>query len=142
MGRPRKFIDWEEFGKLCAMQCTAEEIAAWFDMSREVMNDKIKEEYGCTFTQIFKVMRSKGFISLRRMQYKSAQKGSVPMQKWLGQQWLGQADKQDINQNIDHNVKHERLLRHVDNLNEQKGLKDGREEQERISESREESSGT
>jgi hypothetical protein len=30
------------------------------------------------------------------MQWKSAEKGSVPMQIWLGKQVLGQADKQEV----------------------------------------------
>jgi len=32
-------------------------------------------------------------MSLRRLQMKSAQKGSVPMQIWMGKQQLGQSDQ-------------------------------------------------
>ena len=140
-GRPRKEVDWEQFSKLCAMQCTVDEIAAWFNVSRRTLDVRVEEEFGCTFISAFKMFRQKGLISLRRMQYKSAERGSVPMQKWLGQQWLGQSEKQDVNQNIDHNVKHERLLRHVENLNTQKEIEEGsgNEEQSRIDEPRSES---
>ena len=34
--------------------------------------------------------------SLRRFQYTSAKSGSVPMQIWMGKQYLGQRDKNDV----------------------------------------------
>ena len=37
-----------------------------------------------------------GKASLRRMQYGAANKGNVTMQIWLGKQYLGQNDKQEI----------------------------------------------
>lgn len=37
-----------------------------------------------------------GRASLRRMQFKNAQAGNVTMQIWLGKQYLGQKDKQEI----------------------------------------------
>lgn len=37
-----------------------------------------------------------GRASLRRMQFKNAQAGNVTMQIWLGKQYLGQKDKQEV----------------------------------------------
>ena len=37
-----------------------------------------------------------GRASLRRMQYVAAKKGNATMQIWLGKQYLGQKDKQEI----------------------------------------------
>ena len=36
-GRPRKEIDQEQFEKLCGLQCTEEEICAWFDISDKTL---------------------------------------------------------------------------------------------------------
>ena len=96
MGRPRKEVDWEEFEKLCAIQCTEEEIAAWFDMTRETLNEKCKEEYDMTFLALFGQKRQKGFSSLRRNQFKRATDGSDTMLIWLGKQYLGQKDKHEL----------------------------------------------
>lgn len=96
MGRPRKEVNWEEFDKLCAIQCTEEEIAAWFDMSRELLNQRCKEEYDMTFLALFGQKRQKGFSSLRRNQFKRATGGSDTMLIWLGKQYLGQKDKQEL----------------------------------------------
>lgn len=37
-----------------------------------------------------------GKASLRRMQFKTAESGNATMQIWLGKQYLGQKDKQDV----------------------------------------------
>lgn len=42
--------------------------------------------------------RNEGLASLRRLQFAAAQKGSVPMQIWLGKQYLSQTDKQMLDQ--------------------------------------------
>lgn len=96
MGRPRKEVNWEEFDKLCAIQCTEEEIAAWFDMTRVTLNEKCKEEHGMTFLALFRQKRQKGFSSLRRNQFKRATGGSDTMLIWLGKQYLGQKDKHEL----------------------------------------------
>lgn len=95
MGRPTIEIDWEEFDKLCAFQCTKEEIAAWYRCSEDTIENKIKETHGKTFSAYFKEKRQAGRVSLRRAQFQNALKGSVPLLIWLGKQYLGQADKLD-----------------------------------------------
>ena len=72
MGRPPKKIDKKEFEKLCALQCTKEEI--------------------CGFSEVFREKRGTGKISLRRMQFQLAKK-SAAMAIFLGKNWLGQTDK-------------------------------------------------
>jgi hypothetical protein len=37
-----------------------------------------------------------GRAAIRRMQFASAQKGNVPMQIWLGKQYIGQKDKSEV----------------------------------------------
>ncbi len=100
MGAPRKEIDWKEFDKLCQLQCTLEEIAGWFDCSKDNIRNKIKEKFNMTFSTYFEQKRAGGKISLRRMQFQTAEKGNAAMQIWLGKQYLGQTDKQEIAKEI------------------------------------------
>lgn len=96
MGRPTKEIDQSMFEKLCQIFCTEEEIASIFECSIDTINRWCKRTYGETFAEIYKKKSAKGKMSLRRWQFESAQKGNVPMQIFLGKNYLGQTDKQDI----------------------------------------------
>lgn len=97
-GIPRnlKSIDWDEFEKLCIIQATEEEIAAWFNMSADLVNDRVKEKYGCTFSELSRQKRGKGKISLRRKQFQKALAGDTTLLIWLGKNMLGQSDKNEI----------------------------------------------
>lgn len=95
MGRPRKEINVKEFEKLCGLHCTKDEIAAFFDMSEETLEERIKEIYGETFSVVFRKKRGQGKISLRRKQWLMADK-SAAMAIFLGKNLLGQSDKQEI----------------------------------------------
>lgn len=99
MARPRKEIDFEQFTKLCAIQCTLEEIAAWFECSEDTIENWCKREYDCRFSDLYKQYSMAGKISLRRYQFELAKK-SVPMAIFLGKNYLRQRDVWDINQDI------------------------------------------
>lgn len=94
VGRPKKEIKQDEFEKLCGMQCTLEEIAGFFDCCDDTINNWCQKTYGDNFSGIYKVKSMPGKISLRRMQWKLAEK-SYAMAIFLGKQYLGQRD--DIN---------------------------------------------
>jgi hypothetical protein len=96
MGRPRIEIDFDDLNKLCQLQCTLVEVAGFFGCSEDTIELRIKEKTGLTFPEYLKSHGSEGKRSLRRLQYLSAMKGSVPMQIWLGKQWLGQRDSHDV----------------------------------------------
>ena len=96
MGRPRKEIDFDDLRKMCEIHCTQEEICHLLDMHHETLNARIQEKYGCTFSQYYKKNSSTGKKSLRRTQYDAANSGSVPMMIWLGKQYLGQSDKNEV----------------------------------------------
>lgn len=95
MGRPKIKIDKEEFEKLCAMQCTEEEIANFFDCSIDTINNYCKETYSETFSDTFKKKSASGKISLRRSQFKIAETNAT-MAIFLGKQYLGQKDVQTL----------------------------------------------
>lgn len=90
-GRPRKKIDINQFEKLCGLQCTEEEIAAFFDCSVDTINNFCIREYKATFSEVFNKKRKIGKISLRRNQWKLSEK-SPAMAIFLGKQYLGQTD--------------------------------------------------
>lgn len=91
MGRPVKEIDREEFEKLCQMQCTKNEIAAWFSVDEDTVNNWCHREYGDTFSAVFAQKREGGKASLRRRQWLMSESNPT-MAIWLGKQYLGQSD--------------------------------------------------
>lgn len=94
MGRPIKVIDQNQFEKLCGLQCTEEEICGFFQITDKTLNTWCRKTYGATFSEVFKVKRAGGRISLRRAQFKLAEKNAA-MAIFLGKQYLGQSDKPD-----------------------------------------------
>lgn len=92
VGRPRKEISQHQFEQLCAMQCTESEIAAFFDCDISTLQAWCKRTYKEGFTDVSKKKREVGNISLRRMQFKHAEK-SASMAIFLGKQYLGQRDQ-------------------------------------------------
>ena len=100
-------IDKKQFENLCGLQCTLLEICDFFDVEDDTLNSWCKRTYGTTFSEVFKLKRGKGQISLRRMQWKLAEKNPT-MAIFLGKQYLGQKDKieytddgmKSINENI------------------------------------------
>ena len=90
-GRPRKEIDNKIFENLCGLQCTLEEIAGVFDCSVDTIERWCMREYGETFAEVYKKHSAKGKTSLRRTQFKLAEK-SAAMAIFLGKNYLGQKD--------------------------------------------------
>ena len=90
-GRPQKEIDKKIFENLCGLQCTLEEIAGVFDCSADTIERWCKREYGETFAETYKKHSAKGKMSLRRIQFKLAEK-SAAMAIFLGKNYLGQKD--------------------------------------------------
>lgn len=95
MARPRKEIDKKQFENLCALQCTHDEICAWFDVTVKTLESWCKRTYGDSFSKVFAQKRGKGKISLRRSQFQLAEK-SASMAIWLGKQYLNQRDNVDV----------------------------------------------
>jgi IS30 family transposase len=93
MGRKKIEVNWEEFNKLCEIQCTLMEIAHWFNCSEDTIERRVKEKHNMLFADYYKKESAGGRISLRRKQNEVAQAGSVPMLIWLGKQYLGQSEK-------------------------------------------------
>lgn len=85
MGRPKFEIDYEAVRKLASIMCTEKEIASFLGCDeRTLQRDK-------EFCRIFKEGKETGKMSLRRKQWKLADK-SYAMAIFLGKQYLGQRD--------------------------------------------------
>ena len=91
MGRPEKLVDWKIFEQLCHIQCTHEEIASWFKIDRSTLYNKVLKEYEEDFPTTYKKFSEGGKCSLRRNQFKQAEK-SCAMAIWLGKIYLGQRE--------------------------------------------------
>lgn len=91
MARPRKEIDQKQFENLCSILCTQEEIANFFDCSVDTIERWCKRTYKESYAETYKKKSAKGKMSLRRMQFKLAEK-SAAMAIWLGKQYLDQKD--------------------------------------------------
>lgn len=95
MARPRKEIDQKQFENLCGLQCTLEEICGWFDVCSDTLETWCKRTYKRSFSEVFAQKRGAGKISLRRSQWRLAEKNAT-MAIFLGKQFLGQRDSVDV----------------------------------------------
>lgn len=91
-GRPKKIIDKAAFEKLCAIQCTQEEICGVLGVTDKTLNNWCRKEYKATFSEVFREKKQVGKMSLRRSQFKLAEKNAT-MAIWLGKQYLDQRDR-------------------------------------------------
>lgn len=91
MGRPRKEIDKDEFEKLLALHCTLSECCAFFDCDDKTLNKWCREQYGTTYSEVFRIKSGLGKISLRRAQFRLAERNAA-MAIFLGKNLLGQSD--------------------------------------------------
>src|SRR4030088_3131431 len=83
-------IDLAELERLSAMQCTDEEVAAWFGVTTRTIERRRKN---AKFAEVMNRGRAKGRISVRRQQLKLLEAGNATMGVWLGKQILGQTDE-------------------------------------------------
>lgn len=95
MGRPPKKISQQQFEALCAIQCTIEEICAVLDVDDKTLTKWCKSTYKKSFSEIFAIKRQNGKASLRRMQWKLAEK-NPSMAIFLGKNILGQRDNIEV----------------------------------------------
>ena len=86
----------EQLEALCRLNCTHDEIAAYFNVSTKTVQRRYNEEPD--FAEAVDRGKAQGRLSLRRKQIELVDGGNATMAIWLGKQLLGQADKQEIDQ--------------------------------------------
>src|SRR6185369_518181 len=89
MARPEAKIDLVELEKLCGMQCTDEEVAAFFGVSTRTIERRrtIKK-----FSEVMERAKAKGRISVRRSLFKLAAAGNIAAAIFLSKNLLGYKD--------------------------------------------------
>jgi DNA-directed RNA polymerase specialized sigma24 family protein len=102
-GRPRIDLDftfsedkrsqYAQLLNLCRIQCKATEVAAFFGVSEDTIDRRLKEAHHIGFADFYKQHRKEGLVSLRRAQFQKALDGNPTMLIWMGKQMLGQRDK-------------------------------------------------
>jgi hypothetical protein len=106
-GRKPIAIDWKLVEQLCHIQCTGPEIASVTGIDQDTFTNRCKKDNNIEFSDYIKKHAENGYASLKRRQWKTAiEEGNVTMQIWLGKQYLGQSDKNDI----DHTSKGEKIF--------------------------------
>lgn len=94
MPRAKKEIDSKIFEGLCKLQCTEAEICSFLEVSDKTLTAWCKRTYGEGFSDTYKKKSEGGKTSLRRAQFRLAEKSAV-MAIFLGKQYLGQSDNPD-----------------------------------------------
>jgi len=90
--RPEKEIDEKLFNALCKIQCTLLEICSVLDVDTKTLMLWCNKVHGKPFSKLYEERRAHGFVSLRRVQWKTAEDGNPTMQIWLGRNWLKQSE--------------------------------------------------
>lgn len=122
VGRPPSIVaDQPTLDKLKLLgsaQHTVSEAAALLEVSKSCLYEFLESSKEAKAA--YQDGLENGRASLRRMQFKNAQKGNVTMQIWLGKQYLGQKDKQEVESNATTTIKVEsaadELLSRLDQL--------------------------
>ena len=102
MGRPKIEIDFEKVNALCAVFCNCQEIVSVlnsFDIncSYDTVERRVKEQFNVTFAEYVE-QKQMAFAKpkLRKAQFDCALGGNATMLIWLGKQYLGQVDRQEM----------------------------------------------
>jgi hypothetical protein len=89
VARPEAKIDLVELEKLCAMQCTDEETAAFLGVSTRTL---VRRRKMAKFSEIMDRAKAKGRISVRRSLFRLANNGNVAAAIFLSKNLLGYRD--------------------------------------------------
>src|SRR5580698_10421636 len=89
MPRPKAKIDMAELEKLCGMQCTDEEIAAWFGVCTKTIERSRRK---AQFRDVMDHGKAKGRVSVRRSLFRLAAAGNIAAAIFLAKNVLGYRD--------------------------------------------------
>src|SRR5713226_6112663 len=89
MARPEAKIDLAELEKLCSMQCTDEEVAAFFGVSTRTIERRRQVK---AFNEVMERAKAKGRVSVRRNLFRLANNGNIAAAIFLSKNLLGYKD--------------------------------------------------
>lgn len=112
--KDKKTIDLEVVKALCMVGATMEEIAAVLGVSSQwIVNEReANPAMALAMEQGYSEMK----VSLRRTQIELASSGNATMLIWLGKQYLGQSDKQVVDNNTTINITVQRAMDELRNI--------------------------
>ena len=90
-GRPKIKMSLEEVENLSRLNCTMEELAAYFGV--DVRTVQLRAQREPKFREAIERGQAKGRLSIRRQQIRLMEQGNATMAVWLGKQLLGQRDR-------------------------------------------------
>jgi hypothetical protein len=103
MARPEANINWELVDSYLLRQCDGVGIAGLLGIHPNTLYERCKEDNKISFSDYSAQKKSEGKEILRAKQYdtavgdsKKSIPGNVSMQIWLGKQYLGQRDKNEL----------------------------------------------
>ena len=88
VGRPKKALDVKQIEMLAGFGCTLFEMAEFFSVDESTLRKN--------YTDVIKKGKQGLKLRLRQLQLKFASQGSVPLLIFLGKNFLGQTDKQQV----------------------------------------------
>ena len=95
VGRPKTEIDLGELRRLCRLNCTMPEIAAFLEIPLRTLEDRYTNDNDVR--EAIQSGRELGKLSIRRKQIQiMEQQNSATMAIWLGKNLLGQRDNLDV----------------------------------------------
>jgi hypothetical protein len=114
-GRPKTKMGIDEVERLCQLNCTMEELAAYFGV--DVRTVQLRAQNEPWIRAAMERGQAMGKLSLRREQFRLAEKGNAAMLMFLGKQLLGQRDKVEAEVTVkDGDMTLEQLLATADKL--------------------------
>jgi hypothetical protein len=94
-GRPKKEINWDLVDQLLGIFCTGEECAAVLGVDYDTLKTAVNRLKKMSFSEYSEIKKGAGRASLRRRQFRMSETNPA-MCIWLGKQYLGQKDTQEI----------------------------------------------
>lgn len=99
-GRPKIELDWNLINGVLQFGARLLDCSELCKVSDDVIQSRIKEEFGITFTEYRNRKMSSMRMKLLQKQFDVAMQGNIAMLIFLGKNHLGQADKIE-NKNIE-----------------------------------------
>jgi hypothetical protein len=103
-GHPVKEINWSEIELAAEKQWNLKQLAALVGCDVKTLVAGIQRQYGIESSAYLAIKKEVGWARLLTKQYDMAMDGSVALLIWLGKNYLGQSDKQHIEQEVSGNV--------------------------------------
>jgi len=120
-------IDWNKVSYYLKSQCSGSGIASILGIHENTLYSRCKIDNGVEFGEYSTQKKGEGKELLRANQFKLAMGGNVPMNIWLGKQYLEQKDKQETDhKNTDGSLKQTSIIVTTNEAKEElKKLMDG-----------------